>query len=788
MDILNTLFEISVYSIILFGAIMAVKKIMGKKMSPRLHYLVWFILIARLLMPFTPDSGLRLIHIPAYAAVQTQQGSASAPTVQTVNDAGETAALTTQAASNAAIDAPVQDLQRQNSAPTAKSQTTEAPKTSAAKLQTILLSVWLMGVGGYIVYLLLSWMLMRIKVQKEGFEPTTHLTALLEACKRSLGVRGNIKIVGTCGLATPALFGPQTILMPMEIILARDDERILFALRHELMHYKRWDHAVSVLISLMQAVYWFNPIFWLAARQMRTDMEVACDNAVAQKLSGSEKNSYAHLIVSMSAGKPQGQRMLGMASGNARRTAEKRVRGIYAAGKSRAGVKAAVLSITAVLIVSCFTTACQPVQVAATGQGTGTPVQAAKPSASIAAETEPESSAGIASDSPRLQYDAPENWQETLKKDNSVIQINTAVTLPEVSSYPEYKATKGTFSQDQINKWISYFVGDKKLLEAPVMTKADYQERIDVMDGSTDKTRRQQLQDQMRDAPDKSPKKYATDTTLDTNTDKRSYYWVELKDGGYGTVGFSNISFFYCNGMMALPESQLAFSKTNDGQALSVKGTYKITPEEAEEAALKTLSQLGITGYAPESYEKAYLYGYEEYSQNLSNLDWQGKTPVSKGYYIRLAQNMGGIQEAFVGGGTRSTYENYAYEPPNWIGDMFYVYIDEDGNMQSMKFTQPVQLTGKVTDNAELMPFSDMQEKIRTELLSQASNLPSPLGINRMELKMMALKDTDDHNGAIYVPAWFVYTDYSDPATLTYGPFIFNATDGGRIAHSQWAQ
>ena len=786
MDILNTLFEISVYSIILFGAIMAVKKVLGKKMSPRLHYLVWFILIARLLMPYTPDSGLRLIQIPAYAAVQTQQNAASAPVVQTVNDPGQTAPPTTQAAGNAEKDAPVQDLQWQNSAPAAEGQTTEATRVPAVNMQSILLTVWLMGVGGYAVYLLVSWILLRIKVQREGFEPTAHLTELLEICKRSLGIRGNIKIVGTCGLTTPALFAPRTILMPMEIILA-GDERILFALRHELMHYKRWDHAVSVLISLMQAVYWFNPIFWLAARQMRTDMEVACDNAVAQKLSGSEKNSYAHLIVSMSAGKPQGQRMLGMASGNARRTAEKRVRGIYAAGKSRTGVKAAALSITAVLIVSCFTTACQPVQVAATGQGTGTPVQAAQPSASMAAEKEPASSPATASASPHLEYAAPENWQETLKKDNSVIQINASVTLPQVSSYPEYKAAKGTFSQDQINKWIGYFVGDKKLLEEPVMTKADYPERIDRMDGSTDKTRRQQLQDQMRDAPDTSPKKYASDTTLDTDTGEGSYYWVELKNGGYGTVGFSNISFFYCNGMRAQPESQLAFSKTNDGQALSVKGTYKITPEEAEEAALKTLSLLGITGYAPESYEKAYLYGYEEYSQNLSNLDWQGKTPVSKGYYIRLAQNMGGIQEAFVGGGTRSSYENYAYEPPNWKGDMFYVYIDEDGNMQSMEFTQPVQLTGKVTDNAELMPFSDMQEKIRTELLSQASNLPSPLGINRMELKMMALKDKDDHNGAIYVPAWFVYTDYSDPATLTYA-FIFNATDGGRIAHSQWAQ
>ena len=33
------------------------------------------------------------------------------------------------------------------------------------------------------------------------------------------------------------------------------------------------------LLSFLQAVFWFNPFIWLAFRQIRADMETACDSA-----------------------------------------------------------------------------------------------------------------------------------------------------------------------------------------------------------------------------------------------------------------------------------------------------------------------------------------------------------------------------------------------------------------------------------------------------------------------------------------------------------------------------
>ena len=62
--ILKVLLETTIYSWILFAAIMLLKKIIRKLSSPALQYLLWFLLIARLCIPMTFDSGIHLFVIP----------------------------------------------------------------------------------------------------------------------------------------------------------------------------------------------------------------------------------------------------------------------------------------------------------------------------------------------------------------------------------------------------------------------------------------------------------------------------------------------------------------------------------------------------------------------------------------------------------------------------------------------------------------------------------------------------------------------------------------------------
>jgi beta-lactamase regulating signal transducer with metallopeptidase domain len=56
-------------------------------------------------------------------------------------------------------------------------------------------------------------------------------------------------------------------------------ERIHAVLCHELAHIRRGDWVIQMMAELVRAVYWFNPLLWIACRNLRRESEQACDDA-----------------------------------------------------------------------------------------------------------------------------------------------------------------------------------------------------------------------------------------------------------------------------------------------------------------------------------------------------------------------------------------------------------------------------------------------------------------------------------------------------------------------------
>jgi len=80
-------------------------------------------------------------------------------------------------------------------------------------------------------------------------------------------------LLGTWGLVRPRVLVPSNAEH-------WTDERVRMVLRHELAHVKRNDWAVQVLAEAARAIYWFNPVFWIAYSRLRRESEVACDDTV----------------------------------------------------------------------------------------------------------------------------------------------------------------------------------------------------------------------------------------------------------------------------------------------------------------------------------------------------------------------------------------------------------------------------------------------------------------------------------------------------------------------------
>jgi TonB family protein len=76
-----------------------------------------------------------------------------------------------------------------------------------------------------------------------------------------------------------------------------EEDRLYVVLCHELAHVRRADWAWQIATEIVKAIYWFHPMVWLAARRLRQEGEIACDDVVLN--SGVPATLYANELLSL---------------------------------------------------------------------------------------------------------------------------------------------------------------------------------------------------------------------------------------------------------------------------------------------------------------------------------------------------------------------------------------------------------------------------------------------------------------------------------------------------------
>lgn len=111
------------------------------------------------------------------------------------------------------------------------------------------------------------------------------------------------------GLASPCLFG---VLRPAIYLneAAREPQTRAWVLLHERQHYRHGDHVWCLLRCLCLAAYWFDPLVWLAAELSRRDCELACDEGVTAGLPPSRRLEYGRCLLTLTPARGGGPRLV----------------------------------------------------------------------------------------------------------------------------------------------------------------------------------------------------------------------------------------------------------------------------------------------------------------------------------------------------------------------------------------------------------------------------------------------------------------------------------------------
>lgn len=220
---------------------------------------LWGLVGLRLVLPFSIESVLSLI--PSAETVPSDIMYSGSPAI--------TSGLP-------AVNSAVNPVLSQALAP--------QPLASANPLQIWLFiasGLWLIGISVMLLYALISCVRLRLKMR----------TAVL--------LRENIWQSEQAG--SPFVFGliRPKIYLPFDM----DEGEMEHVLAHERAHISRRDHWIKPIGFVILAVYWFNPLMWLAYVLLCRDIELACDEHVIASLGTDERKAYSAALLKCSVGR-----------------------------------------------------------------------------------------------------------------------------------------------------------------------------------------------------------------------------------------------------------------------------------------------------------------------------------------------------------------------------------------------------------------------------------------------------------------------------------------------------
>lgn len=155
---------------------------------------------------------------------------------------------------------------------------------------------WVLGACLCLIPVPLSLLKLRRLERRSVAELGPQWRELAVDCAQKVGLRRHVQLLLCSECSMPMTWGWRSprILLPAS---ANDwqEGRMRVVLMHELAHVKRFDCATYVAARVVCAIYWFNPLLWLALSRVSAERERACDDFVLR--CGAAAPDYADVLL-----------------------------------------------------------------------------------------------------------------------------------------------------------------------------------------------------------------------------------------------------------------------------------------------------------------------------------------------------------------------------------------------------------------------------------------------------------------------------------------------------------
>ncbi|MGN8647317.1 BlaR1 family beta-lactam sensor/signal transducer [Gracilibacillus sp. HCP3S3_G5_1] len=159
--------------------------------------------------------------------------------------------------------------------------------------------IWIAGVVMMVTFAFRAWLQLKKIKDTTSIPPNPKVMRLLEDCKRNMKITQSIFVRQSPLVQSPMTFGlfKTYIVIPLRIDERLTEEHLTYIFMHELYHLKHNDIVTNYLIVIFQTIYWFNPLVWMAFKEMKVDREIACDIGVLKRLDKDSYTEYGNTII-----------------------------------------------------------------------------------------------------------------------------------------------------------------------------------------------------------------------------------------------------------------------------------------------------------------------------------------------------------------------------------------------------------------------------------------------------------------------------------------------------------